>query len=163
MPDPTAVSAPTLAEWLTERLDEDERVAREVEVQDGARWSSAVHVGDYINTSVVTDVPASKLQPSAYDGDLVLGNGDSVIARCGQDYDGGKARAEHIARHDPARVLADVAAKRRIVSDVQRVTHHDPLRQGDYWRGVRDAAEGYLRLLSLPYASAPGYRDEWAP
>ncbi|MFF0277429.1 DUF6221 family protein [Streptomyces sp. NPDC004330] len=71
----------------------------------------------------------------------------------------------HIVRHDPARVLAEVEAKRRIIAlcepplvdvtglgDAER--QYMP-GQGDPW-GV-----DVLRLLALPYASHPGYRDTW--
>ena len=80
----------------------------------------------------------------------------------------------HIARHDPARVLADVETKRRIIEE------HLP------WSGKQNddgvycsTCVGYpidsrghigvtwpcptLRLLALPYAGHEGYRAEWAP
>ncbi len=51
--------------------------------------------------------------------------------------------AEHIARHDPARVLADVAAKRRIVESM-----------GDDW---------VVRTLATAYSSHPDYDKAWRP
>jgi hypothetical protein len=67
--------------------------------------------------------------------------------------------AEFIARHDPARVLADVEAKRRIV------------REATYWSvdarpispNARQFAGDTLRLLALPFAGHPDYREEWRP
>ncbi len=61
-------------------------------------------------------------------------------------------QAEHIARWDPARVLAECEAKRRIIEQVRDVK----------WGGfaVRDTI---LELLALPYADHPDYRAWWAP
>lgn len=61
---------------------------------------------------------------------------------------------EHIARHDPARVLREVEAKRRIVDDFTHWQPHDP--------GF-DALEPVVRLLALPYADHEDFREEWKP
>jgi hypothetical protein len=58
--------------------------------------------------------------------------------------------AEHIARWDPARVLAEVNAKRRILDEAVRLMSYD----GEFQ---------FLELLALPYADRPGYREEWRP
>ena len=59
------------------------------------------------------------------------------------------------ARHfDPARMLTEIDAKRRILA---RVQHHANLMGQDEIHG------DLLRLLALPYASHPDYRDEWRP
>jgi hypothetical protein len=60
----------------------------------------------------------------------------------------------------PAHVLAKCKADRRIVEGAQRVMLPDPR---DYWQGAHDTMDGVLRLLALPYADRPGYRDEWKP
>jgi hypothetical protein len=81
--------------------------------------------------------------------------------------------AEHIARHDPARVLAEVAAKRAIV---KLVFQYEAKIDGE-WGCCHDAEEieaglcpeidpsgiQALRLLGAPYAGHEGYRPEWAP
>ncbi|MDT9688182.1 DUF6221 family protein [Streptomyces sp. P9(2023)] len=58
---------------------------------------------------------------------------------------------QHIARHTPARVLAEVDAKRRILNDLWGGPDHE-----DMWAH-------HIRLLALPYADHPDYRDEWRP
>ncbi|GHB55242.1 hypothetical protein GCM10010331_48820 [Streptomyces xanthochromogenes] len=67
--------------------------------------------------------------------------------------------AEHIARHNPPRVLADVEAKREVLR-VAAAAH-------DYFEtftsGFGAAMEQVLRLLALPHADHPDYRDEWRP
>jgi hypothetical protein len=60
----------------------------------------------------------------------------------------------HITRHDPARVLAEVEAKRRIIAEFERC---GPTTQG--CSGLRFAVEA----LALPFADREGYRQEWAP
>ncbi|MEU1141804.1 DUF6221 family protein [Streptomyces sp. NPDC005885] len=56
----------------------------------------------------------------------------------------------HAERHDPARVLREVDAKRRILA-----TLHE---EG----GDRMFAD-IFRLLALPYADRPGYLESWRP
>lgn len=51
--------------------------------------------------------------------------------------------AEHIARWDPARVLAECDAKRRIVNECGWVT--------------------VMQLLALPYTDHPAYDESWRP
>jgi len=63
--------------------------------------------------------------------------------------------AEHIARHDPARVLAECEAKRRIVDSYRYLTADPELRM-QAWTFA-------LRCLALPYADHPDYREEWRP
>ncbi|WP_326565092.1 DUF6221 family protein [Amycolatopsis rhabdoformis] len=84
------------------------------------------------------------------------------------DYAGDNA--EHIARHDPARVLAEVAAKRLIIE-----LHQPDHKQRDCGTCMSRKI-GYqedwieeewpcktLCLLALPYADHPDYREEWRP
>ncbi|MFJ6617597.1 DUF6221 family protein [Kitasatospora sp. NPDC091335] len=83
-----------------------------------------------------------------------------------------QAAAAHIARHDPARALAGVAATRRIL-DLHTV-ERDPralrfLREGPADGPYCTACFGQyhpcetLRLLALPYQDHPDYRPDWAP
>lgn len=71
--------------------------------------------------------------------------------------------AAHIRRHDPARVLAEVEAKRRIVDEHKHVgldASAGPTRT--CWRCNSFDWCPTLRLLALPYADRSGYREEWA-
>ncbi|MFE9335259.1 DUF6221 family protein [Streptomyces sp. NPDC007063] len=60
----------------------------------------------------------------------------------------------HVLRHDPARVLAEVEAKRRILR-----WHLDE----ECCSVCLDDVEGcpLFRALAMPYASHPDYREEW--
>lgn len=79
--------------------------------------------------------------------------------------------ADHIARHDPARVLAEIDAKRRIVdlhapARPRALPHREPGCLTCTTAQVWDTAAGEatcetLRLLALPYAGHPGYRETW--
>lgn len=99
------------------------------------------------------------------------------------------AEAEHIARHDPARVLREVEAERALLDDLlaephrladdwytcraydpQRL-HEDredgtlpPLLPGATCTCGRDAAlDRRLRLLATTWSDHPDYREEWRP
>jgi hypothetical protein len=74
------------------------------------------------------------------------------------------ADAEHIARHDPARVLAEVDAKRQIVARYERAMDNRRAHPADLASaGAFLALHGAVKLLGLPYADHPNYRPEWAP
>lgn len=81
------------------------------------------------------------------------------------------ADAIHIALHDPASALADVAAKRRILGwcvevigsrDLSRYGEVGCLRDDPDSLAVTLAVET-IRLVGLSYASWPGYRPHWKP
>jgi len=82
------------------------------------------------------------------------------------------ANGFHIARHDPARVLAECEAKRRIVewcSERDRVyigtLATDIPREKDFVPGalVHQTDAVMLRFLALPYADHVQYQEEWRP
>lgn len=56
----------------------------------------------------------------------------------------------------PSRVLAEVEAKRRILDWLDDA--QDRATMGDYFGLYTDEA---VKLLALPYADQPGYREEW--
>lgn len=72
----------------------------------------------------------------------------------------GFAYREHIARHDPARVLAEVDAKRRIIAEYERFAAERRRMMGGWDPGD---VSPILAALALPYADQPGYRQEWKP
>lgn len=99
----------------------------------------------------------------------------------------GVERGPHIARWHPARVLAEVAAKRRILDDMAAWKHAVI---DDCWYTCRAATEerdggescdesegsggpctcgldkrrdAIARLLALPFASHPDYDETWRP
>lgn len=118
-----------LVGWLRAQLDEDERVAREA----GYR-ASAWPLGDTWWLEGVEHNVVGAEEAYCY-----------------------PHNAAHIARWDPARVLAEVDAKRRIIEDAEFWMWNDD-------RGGPDPmSASALRLLALPYADRPGYREQWRP
>lgn len=74
---------------------------------------------------------------------------------------------DHIARHDPARVLREVAAKRAILDlhHKQEAAEFEDRRSVASWCPVCGDAEACptLRHLAAVYADRPGYDPAWAP
>lgn len=69
----------------------------------------------------------------------------------------------HMAEHDPARVLREVEAKRRILERYElamknRRAHPDDLASA----GALLALHGVVKLLALPYAGRSGYEEALA-
>ena len=132
-----------LVRWLGEQLDEDERIARATtERQPYDEWD-AVGAGD--------------------DDDAARSHWEVVkIARMAQS-PAARALAIHIAAHDPARVLREIDAKRRMLADfVPELAQTDATIEGE-WNSHDDLEHKLLAYLALPYADRPGYREEWAP
>lgn len=82
-------------------------------------------------------------------------------------------RGEHIARHDPARILTECAAKRQIIDfafehaemrDGEWGCGHtaDQIKAGRCKGGLSDAVR-LLWVLAQPYADRFGFDPEWSP
>jgi hypothetical protein len=135
---------PTLVGFLRARLAEDEQVAR---AADSGPWR--------------VDDPAYPTAIYNRDGHPIISGsqwgGEASI------FDDPAAPA-HIARHDPARVLAEVEAKRRIVHIHSEYDHGCPEHDGcDGFTFLSAGPCFTLRLLALPWAGHPDYREEWRP
>ena len=125
-----------LVRWLGEQLAKDERVAQAC--PGGGRGWDADGIAFY----------ARDLNPEAQ---------------------------AHIVEHDPARVLREIDAKRRIIAEHpvdgwRCATCADPEDFDEDVDGDREWSRHgkyypcpTLRLLALPYADRPGYREDWRP
>jgi hypothetical protein len=127
-----------LIAWLRQQLDEDERVAR---AADSGRW-----------------LPEDKGITFEYRADDF--HGGEAQARLVADT---RANQWHIANWDPARVLAEVEAKRRILEAAP--DEGDSVRYGN-WASCGDGCAAtvqleVIKLLAQPYAGQPGWREEW--
>jgi len=139
-----------LITWLRAQLDEDERVAREA---TSGPWR--------YNPAKVWHLPADL--PTRRNGEEFVGAGPldatvGVAATGPADHPQSMADARYIARHHPARVLAEVEAKRRILDEIE-AEHGACLGEGC----VPADTDHIVRLLALPYADRPGYLEEWRP
>ncbi|MEU2510536.1 DUF6221 family protein [Streptomyces syringium] len=139
-----------LVAFLHARLDEDEQAARACA---SAPWAIEIPPMVHVSAKAVRD---SKWKWGT------LG----YVASVERDAD-----RVHIVRHDPARVLAEVEAKRRLLK------LHEP-RHDDYtWicdtcsrydterqmRVYEYAPCEHLKILALPYSDHPDYREGWRP
>jgi hypothetical protein len=124
-----------LATFLLACIAEDEEAAKRAAFGWGAEWLAE--------------------HDSAEDWSTVHADGKRDMVGC-EDPD----VPEHIARHDPARVLAECEAKRRIVAHWPDPFGNWDHTQASAAKAVKDHA---LRALALPYADHPDYRDEWRP
>ena len=146
-----------LVEFLRARMDEDEAAARAAASAERAdAWTT--FPGSY---GGVLDGTGSR--------SLAVGYGDVMAPET----------ADHIARHDPARVLAEIEAKRRILARHCAA----PVPPGSEWAKAYPycVAHSYkgpdgtvtypvelkncpeLRDLAAAYADHPDYREEWKP
>ena len=121
-----------LVEFLRARLDEIEVLARRASTVSPAPWR--------------VDAAAGAIRDAH--GAEVAGHWRALPSLAGT------VGPDHIVRDDPARVLAEVEAKRRIVnrhSACDDVSYGDPSTCPD------------LRDLALPYAGHPDYDERWRP
>lgn len=80
------------------------------------------------------------------------------------------AYAEHIARHDPARVLAECAAKRAIINQAIAASDGHATVIEEFCLGEPAKSEAYandpglliIRALAAVYKDHPDYQQEWA-
>lgn len=136
-----------IVEFLRARLSEDEQAARSAATLDGCDWTP--------------------FGLGADDFDRVEGASVTAVG-----YDMADASARHIARHDPARVLREVEAKRSIVDDhmddegqCQRCLDSDGIWEED--GKVIAYTQPYpcqtVRALAAAYSDHPDYREDWRP
>ncbi|MDX3068734.1 DUF6221 family protein [Streptomyces sp. ND04-05B] len=127
-----------LVQWLGAQLDADERDARArrgVFPSPGVEDDGAVwlHVRPGGNAAIVW----YRNPADGYDDMAKL-----------RDW----ASAEDGWTHE--RVLREIEAKRRIIGAFENYDREAP---------ELDVPESVVRLLALPYADRPGYREEWRP
>jgi hypothetical protein len=173
-----------LVAFLLARLDEDELFARLASVnQDDPVWRSDLVPVSWPRAFRICS--ARDARPIAAVQDLA---GDDANDTTG--ILDGSAIADHIARHDPARVLAEVAAKGQLVQRYQlcEAENERNVRLYDEWEAAGGSEFGdgaipdhpearrretspleveglwlALRYLAAAYAEHPDYRTEWKP
>lgn len=172
----------SLVEFLLARIAEDESVARSLTSTawvEGIERSGSPGRWRGIAAHIVSDA-------TAVDSAGIIPD-DAEVLR------GSRQAVTHAARHDPARVLAECAAKRRLIEHetASRVLHHDtPWAEQFYAKGahrligqygeviasnpadvealIREYSDAVadtpvLRIMALAYATHPDYDTEWAP
>lgn len=140
----------TITEFLTARWDEDEAVAR---AASPGTWT--YRGVESVSGSTLYDETRS-IARLDYDQD----DDERSVGRSIYEAEA-DANGAHIARHDPARVLADIAAKRAILEELVR---EEAANFGDqFLDGLCSGLERSARLLAQPYAEHPDYDESWKP
>ena len=133
-----------IAEFLTARLDEDEAAAVALCGGRTGRWHAYLEGGD--------------------DGWAFEAEGGGLGAIVEDE-----GLAYYIARHDPARVLREVAAKRQLLEWCAAVTEHfdwATLNQPgsllhDPNARATNTATLAMQAMATPYADHPDYQEGW--
>ncbi|HST86678.1 MAG TPA: DUF6221 family protein [Kineosporiaceae bacterium] len=136
-----------LIEWFRAQLDDDERIALAANPGPWRRFTDKEHLD-----------PLTIFGGRWMGDDEKLRNVASVELAWVKD-----GNAEHITRWDPARVLAELRAKRAVLDEVEQESRNadERLRSGGHlgypgailWRCVCNLAQ--------PYAGREGWQDEW--
>ena len=142
-------------QWLREQLDDDEQTARKLHnLLARLQWTADRALG--LQSAIEWNVPRAEWArlmgalPSEPDGLTWV---EAVEMR-------GTAL-------DPARVLREVEAKRGVLRQYldlrEQVRNPVSAENRARARALQGELGDVLRLLALPYADRPGYRDEWRP
>jgi len=141
----------TLTEFLTARLDETEATAK---AAHPGPWETKEETGLFGRVAhLCVMAPFSPTLPHAATGltsYVPLGTQDAGTAR-------------HIALHDPARVLREVEAERKILTNYERIfaerkTHPDD----QAIAGALLALYGVVRTLAAVCSNHPDYNPAWS-
>lgn len=144
-----------LVAFLRARLDEDERAALAAKNETG-RWQWSHDFGGMCNDP---ECPYGMLQDQDEHGTVLM-------QVHGLDVTDGWQGAEHIVRHDPARVLREVAAKRKTlqraveaIAEAQGAGHWSAV-EGEF-HGRSHAYQDVLRDLAEHWADHEDYQESW--
>ncbi|TXJ78600.1 hypothetical protein E2C11_16465 [Streptomyces lavendulae] len=147
-----------LVAWLQEQLAEDERIARAAAnvvgpVRGATDWqvkkSLSDEGGEYWS---ITTTPPDDLVPT--------------VELAGGGMSGGGVHEEsvaaHVAAHDPARVLREIDATRRLIR--AHAKWCEGRCEAKSPEGGFDAAHYWnIKVRAEVYSDRPGYRAEWRP
>ncbi|MFE0765417.1 DUF6221 family protein [Streptomyces smyrnaeus] len=158
-----------LIEFLRARLDEDEQTAR---AASPGPWRHNPEKHHHIVGTPLFE-EAVFAGPTGADATCVAGTGETDDSQSMRD-------AAHIARHDPARVLREVEAKRALVAAYELACrkrteiadeHWGAAPSGDLsaverWKehdAVAEALKPHVLRRAAVYVDHPDYRAEWRP
>ena len=141
-----------LRDFIAARLEEDEAAAR---AATPGPWHWSHDVGDMCNDP---ECPYGQLWGRSGDYDAQIWDVHGFDVK-----EGDKADADHIARHDPARVLREVKAKRAILAahaDNARTDPHDCIRRAWY---ERESFCWVIQQMAAAYNDHSDYQPGWEP
>lgn len=133
-----------LIAFIEARLAEDESMAK---AASAGPWR-------------VDDETYAEVIYAADDSSVVAGGrwgGEASVFETNED-------ARHIVRHDPARVLREVEAKRRLVHRYDEIARLVlPYYPSDRDQGYAEALAEAVRGMAAAWSDHPDYRAEWQP
>jgi hypothetical protein len=144
-----------LVAFLRARLDDDEQTAHAATLGPW-EWTPEEDVWGHCGPALIR---------AGFDGE---GDRELVEVLSGWGHDAWGMHvsdndAAHIARHDPARVLADVEAKRQLLDDYEQVMDTRRAHPNDpASAGALLALHKAIKRLALPYADHPDYKESGA-
>lgn len=156
-----------LAELLRAGLDEDERIAREAcgstVVGEPGNWRQApggdewvAEANEYGDEELLVALRPGLPRPS----DVMSGYWGAVVSKQADEREPGVRGPmdafRHAARHDPARVLADVAARRQLLDQALAWEHYEV---EDAWYCC-PASAAYRKVVQKPPYTCDCGRDE---
>lgn len=139
----------TLAEFLLARIAEDQMAA------------------ECASQPSLSGIAPWTCEPTGDPGQSIVWNGvGQAVASHAYHWQG-----QHVATWDPARVLIECEAKRRMVKRAAGLAEHYEPSDPDQWEPLQYAAQEsgenlgrwLLATIALPYAGHPDYREEWRP
>lgn len=134
-----------IVEFINARLDEEEAVASKAATQTSQSGNRGP--GEWW----VKDAEPGSRRSSSVGGCRVYTRGHE-----GSNLEWSLASVQHIADHDPARVLREVTAKRALItSTVKRIE------QGWGYHDNEHMIAGDLAPLAAVYSDHPDYRTDW--
>ena len=131
------MSTSDLIAFLSARFDEDEQIAKSA-IQ--GPWHTCGHDEECEAADVI------------FGTSPIVSNRVVQVANLEVAWQN-RENAAHIVRHDPARVLREVEAKRQLLDEAMSIWNSD----------AEGAGLTILRLLALPHADHQDYREEWRP
>lgn len=127
-----------LVRWYGQQLDEDERLAHAADGTVGGLDKDWTY------------------QPADDTSGRVVARGFYVVILDVQGNVG-----EHVAAHDPRRVLQEIAARRQAIAHYQAVRNY--AREHEAYVLAEGAVVKQIQIAASAYDQRPGYREEWRP
>lgn len=144
----------TLTEFLEQRLAEDEAVARSAGWHGGTDYSEWEYAAQPWGAMRVQTV--STHGNPGYEDHVGITHDSEGLSDSVDEHAGA-----HIARHDPARVLAQCAALRRIVEMYEHLGSPQTLGDRMAFPSAREAVGATLRALATVHADHPDFDPAW--
>lgn len=165
------VDSPDLAAFLLARIEEDERMARDAirahEPTVERFVSSRPDDMERMEGETAADWEGGTNEDGGGNFWCGVWAGEGIASICVMDSEQDRVTAEYIAHWDPARVLADCAAKRAVAEVLAKQAAACPPddwpEDGEIMKApLADNARHLLRRLVQPYSGHPHFHPSWA-